>query len=73
MFVYSIIFTPTLFEDNEKINCTFEDGFCYWIQHIKDRNEWERVSGPLFPPASGPDFDHTFGNLSGKKYCVQKQ
>lgn len=73
VFVYFIIFTPTLFEVNEKINCTFEDGFCYWTQHIIDYNEWERAKGPTYPSTSGPDFDHTFKNLSGKKYRVQKQ
>ncbi|XP_064008223.1 enteropeptidase [Pogoniulus pusillus] len=51
--------------DYEKINCTFEDGFCYWIQDLDDDSEWERVQGPTFPFMSGPDFDHTFGNISG--------
>ncbi|KAM6447212.1 enteropeptidase isoform 10-T10 [Liasis olivaceus] len=51
--------------NNEKINCTFEDGFCYWIQDLEDDSEWERINGPTFPTTSGPDFDHTFGNLSG--------
>ncbi|XP_039205287.1 enteropeptidase isoform X2 [Crotalus tigris] len=57
-------FNASELTNNEKINCTFEDGFCYWIQHIKDRTEWERTDGPVFP-TTGPDFDHTFGNLSG--------
>uniref|UniRef100_A0A8D0GXK5 Enteropeptidase n=1 Tax=Sphenodon punctatus TaxID=8508 RepID=A0A8D0GXK5_SPHPU len=48
-----------------KINCSFEDGFCYWIQDLQDDDEWERISGPTFPFMSGPDYDHTFGNLSG--------
>ncbi|NXX84527.1 ENTK Enteropeptidase, partial [Urocolius indicus] len=49
----------------EKVNCTFEDGFCYWIQDLDDDSDWERVQGPTYPPMSGPDFDHTFGNVSG--------
>ncbi|KAM9301103.1 enteropeptidase [Morus bassanus] len=49
----------------EKVNCTFEDGFCYWIQDLDDDSDWERVQGPTFPFMSGPDFDHTFGNMSG--------
>ncbi|NXC01316.1 ENTK Enteropeptidase, partial [Orthonyx spaldingii] len=49
----------------EKINCTFEDGFCFWMQDLDDDSDWERVQGPTFPPMSGPEFDHTFGNLSG--------
>lgn len=55
-----------LFTDYEKINCTFEDGFCYWRQDLDDDSDWERVQGPTFPLMSGPEFDHTFGNLSGK-------
>nr|KAF6383975.1 transmembrane serine protease 15 [Pipistrellus kuhlii] len=49
----------------EKINCDFEDGFCFWIQDLSDDNEWERVRGSTYPPFSGPDVDHTFGNVSG--------
>ncbi|XP_004675362.1 PREDICTED: enteropeptidase [Condylura cristata] len=49
----------------EKINCNFEDGFCFWTQDLNDDNEWERFRGKALPPFSGPDFDHTFGNSSG--------
>ncbi|XP_061222700.1 enteropeptidase [Neopsephotus bourkii] len=49
----------------EKINCTFEESFCYWIQDLDDDSDWERIQGPTFPPMTGPDFDHTFGNMSG--------
>ncbi|KAL1787837.1 enteropeptidase isoform X1 [Sigmodon hispidus] len=49
----------------EKINCTFDDGFCFWIQDLDDENEWERIQGPQFPLFTGPPFDHTFGNDSG--------
>lgn len=49
----------------DKINCNFEDGFCFWVQDLNDDNEWERVQGNTFPPLTGPDFDHTFGNASG--------
>ncbi|XP_053513889.1 enteropeptidase [Artibeus jamaicensis] len=49
----------------EKINCNFEDGFCFWIQDLNDDNDWERTRGETFPPFTGPDFDHTFGNVSG--------
>ncbi|XP_060091256.1 enteropeptidase [Heteronotia binoei] len=51
--------------NDQKINCSFEDGFCYWIQDLNDDDEWERINGPTFPATSGPDFDHTTGNLSG--------
>uniref|UniRef100_A0A8C3XP74 Enteropeptidase n=2 Tax=Chelydra serpentina TaxID=8475 RepID=A0A8C3XP74_CHESE len=60
---YTIFRTSEL--NNEKINCNFEDGFCYWIQDLEDDSEWERISGPTFPFMSGPDYDHTYGNLSG--------
>lgn len=55
-----------LLTDSEKVSCTFEDGFCYWIQDLDDDLDWERYQGPTFPFLSGPDFDHTFGNESGK-------
>ncbi|XP_036737451.2 enteropeptidase [Manis pentadactyla] len=51
--------------NSEKINCNFEDGFCFWVQDLNDDNEWERVQGNTFPPLTGPNFDHTFGNVSG--------
>ncbi|KAM3836525.1 enteropeptidase [Vipera latastei] len=58
-------FNASELTNNEKINCTFEDGFCYWIQHVKEIGAWERVNGSIFPSSTGPNFDHTFGNLSG--------
>ncbi|CAO2632211.1 Tmprss15 [Lemmus lemmus] len=59
------IFNSSDLSNNEKINCTFEDGFCFWIQDLDDENEWERIRGPQFPLFTGPPFDHTFGNDSG--------
>ncbi|NWV73795.1 ENTK Enteropeptidase, partial [Dasyornis broadbenti] len=58
-------FNASELNNYEKINCTFEDGFCYWIQDLDDDSNWDRVQGPTFPLMSGPEFDHTFGNLSG--------
>ncbi|NWV00866.1 ENTK Enteropeptidase, partial [Upupa epops] len=58
-------FNVNALNNYEKVNCTFEDGFCYWIQDLDDDSDWERVQGPTFPFMSGPDFDHTFGNISG--------
>uniref|UniRef100_A0A8C3TKW3 Transmembrane serine protease 15 n=1 Tax=Catharus ustulatus TaxID=91951 RepID=A0A8C3TKW3_CATUS len=58
-------FNASELNNYEKINCTFEEGFCFWIQDLDDDSDWERVQGPTFPVMSGPDFDHTFGNLSG--------
>ncbi|XP_004371409.1 enteropeptidase isoform X1 [Trichechus manatus latirostris] len=51
--------------NDDKINCNFEDGFCFWIQDLNDDNEWERIQGNTFPPFTGPNFDHTLGNISG--------
>ncbi|XP_073524365.1 enteropeptidase isoform X2 [Phyllobates terribilis] len=62
--MYSV-FTIGSVTNKEKIDCSFEDGFCYWIQDIMDDAEWERFNGPNHPPLSGPDYDHTFGNNSG--------
>ncbi|XP_018412200.1 PREDICTED: enteropeptidase [Nanorana parkeri] len=61
-------FTNSSIPNEERINCTFEDGFCFWIQTItidQEWIEWIRYSGPSSPPTSGPDVDHTFGNESG--------
>ncbi|XP_053825808.1 enteropeptidase [Vidua macroura] len=58
-------FNASELNNYEKINCTFEDGFCFWIQDLDDDSDWDRVQGPTFPLISGPEFDHTFGNLSG--------
>uniref|UniRef100_A0A8C3YND0 Enteropeptidase n=1 Tax=Catagonus wagneri TaxID=51154 RepID=A0A8C3YND0_9CETA len=60
-----IAFNSTELNNYEKINCNFEDGFCFWIQDLNDDNEWERIQGTTFPPFTGPNFDHTFGNASG--------
>ncbi|KAM8977005.1 enteropeptidase [Pelodytes ibericus] len=59
------IFTDSNVTDEERIDCTFEHGFCYWIHDITNDAEWERISGPTYPPMSGPNVDHTFGNISG--------
>ncbi|MEJ1283044.1 transmembrane protease serine 15 [Cricetulus griseus] len=58
-------FNSSTLRNYEKIDCTFEDGFCFWTQDLDDDNEWERIQGPQFPLFPGPRFDHTFGNDSG--------
>ncbi|XP_064379657.1 enteropeptidase [Dromaius novaehollandiae] len=58
-------FNTNELNNDEKVNCTFENGFCYWSQDLDDDSDWERNQGPTFPFLTGPDFDHTFGNLSG--------
>uniref|UniRef100_A0A8C8R6P3 Transmembrane serine protease 15 n=1 Tax=Pelusios castaneus TaxID=367368 RepID=A0A8C8R6P3_9SAUR len=61
---YTTFHTSEL-NNTEKINCDFEDGFCYWSQDLEDDNEWERINGSTFPFMSGPNYDHTYGNISG--------
>ncbi|XP_062309044.1 enteropeptidase [Osmerus eperlanus] len=51
--------------NEEKINCSFEDSMCFWRQEPEDDGNWIRTNAPTFPPLTGPDFDHTMGNLSG--------
>uniref|UniRef100_A0A7N9IBL3 Enteropeptidase n=1 Tax=Macaca fascicularis TaxID=9541 RepID=A0A7N9IBL3_MACFA len=58
-------FNSSELNNYEKINCNFEDGFCFWVQDLNDDNEWERIQGSTFPPFTGPNSDHTFGNASG--------
>ncbi|EHB06218.1 Enteropeptidase [Heterocephalus glaber] len=59
------VFNTNELNNYEKINCNFEDGFCFWVQDLNDDNEWERIQGITFPPFTGPNSDHTFGNISG--------
>ncbi|KAG5843687.1 hypothetical protein ANANG_G00153550 [Anguilla anguilla] len=49
----------------EKVNCSFEDGLCFWQQDQMEDGDWLRVNFPTFPPLTGPNFDHTLGNQSG--------
>ncbi|XP_048201899.1 enteropeptidase [Perognathus longimembris pacificus] len=58
-------FNSSELNNYEKITCNFENGFCFWIQDLHDDSEWERIQGGTFPPFTGPNFDHTFGNNSG--------
>lgn len=55
-----------LCSDEVKINCSFEEGFCFWRHDISDDGDWIRRNGSSFPPLTGPSFDHTFANQSGK-------
>uniref|UniRef100_A0A8B9HBC5 Transmembrane serine protease 15 n=1 Tax=Astyanax mexicanus TaxID=7994 RepID=A0A8B9HBC5_ASTMX len=55
----------SMLSNEEKIKCSFEDGFCYWRQDPMDDADWVRTSGSTFPPLTGPSFDHTLGNQSG--------
>ncbi|KAJ8390627.1 hypothetical protein AAFF_G00102330 [Aldrovandia affinis] len=51
--------------NEEKVNCSFEQGLCFWRQDPTEEGDWLRVNIPTFPPFTGPGFDHTLGNQSG--------
>ncbi|KAL7843873.1 hypothetical protein SRHO_G00224120 [Serrasalmus rhombeus] len=51
--------------NQEKISCSFEEGFCFWRQEPEDDGDWIRTAGSTVPPLTGPSFDHTLGNQSG--------
>ncbi|XP_038862085.1 enteropeptidase [Salvelinus namaycush] len=51
--------------NEERLSCSFEEGLCFWRQEPEDEGDWIRTNIPTFPPFTGPNFDHTFGNQSG--------
>ncbi|XP_061432780.1 enteropeptidase isoform X1 [Lethenteron reissneri] len=55
------IFRLDVLTDYQKINCTFEDGLCYWQQLVPQDNKWNRQTRPGFPGFAGPPQDHTTG------------
>ncbi|XP_055500199.1 enteropeptidase [Leucoraja erinacea] len=57
--------TPGPVSNEEKINCNFQDGYCHWRQDPMNVADWQRMNGPSYPPFTGPNDDHTYGNRSG--------
>ncbi|XP_032888268.1 enteropeptidase, partial [Amblyraja radiata] len=57
--------TPGPVSNKAKINCNFQDGFCHWRQDPMNVADWQRMNGPSYPPFTGPNDDHTYGNQSG--------
>uniref|UniRef100_A0A8C7N9M9 Transmembrane serine protease 15 n=1 Tax=Oncorhynchus kisutch TaxID=8019 RepID=A0A8C7N9M9_ONCKI len=55
----------SVLSDEERLSCSFEEGLCFWRQEPEDEGDWIRTNTPTFPPFTGPNFDHTFGNQSG--------
>ncbi|KAJ7996718.1 hypothetical protein DPEC_G00239940 [Dallia pectoralis] len=49
----------------ERLGCSFNAGLCFWRQDPEDDGDWIRTNVPTFPPLTGPNLDHTFGNQSG--------
>ncbi|KAM6389156.1 IgGFc-binding protein-like [Pluvialis apricaria] len=42
--------------------CTFDDGFCEWVQAEYSSIDWIRNKGPTPTPNTGPSADHTTGD-----------
>uniref|UniRef100_A0A3P9JRW9 Transmembrane serine protease 15 n=2 Tax=Oryzias latipes TaxID=8090 RepID=A0A3P9JRW9_ORYLA len=61
---YVAVNTSSL-SNQEKLSCSFDQGFCFWRQLQDSFDTWIRTNVPTFPPLTGPNFDHTFGNSSG--------
>ncbi|XP_069748526.1 enteropeptidase [Narcine bancroftii] len=59
------VFNLSATSNQEKIDCNFQDGFCYWRQDPMNLGDWDRINGPSYPPLTGPNDDHTCGNQSG--------
>lgn len=59
----------SVLSDEERLSCSFEEGLCFWRQEPEDEGDWIRTNTPTFPPFTGPNFDHTFGNQSGVSLC----
>uniref|UniRef100_A0A3Q3EFD0 MAM and LDL-receptor class A domain-containing protein 2-like n=2 Tax=Kryptolebias marmoratus TaxID=37003 RepID=A0A3Q3EFD0_KRYMA len=48
------------------MDCTFEQGFCNWVQDVSDDMNWTLSNGlQVDGPWSGPLYDHTVGNNQG--------
>ncbi|KAK2827759.1 hypothetical protein Q7C36_018685 [Tachysurus vachellii] len=61
----------TQLSNEVKINCSFENGFCFWRHDADDDGDWMRKKGPSVPGLTGPSFDHTFANQSGYYIITQ--
>lgn len=55
-----------LVSDATQLNCEFETDFCLWKNMIIDDFNWDRRQGMSCTPDTGPIFDHTFANVSGR-------
>lgn len=52
----------------ELMECDFEEGLCGWTQDNTDQMDWTRHQGPTDTGKTGPKYDHSFMNLTGKCY-----
>ena len=46
-------------------NCTFEGGFCSWLNLLGDNFDWTRSRGGTASWNTGPTVDHTLGTSKG--------
>uniref|UniRef100_A0A3B4AZ75 Transmembrane serine protease 15 n=1 Tax=Periophthalmus magnuspinnatus TaxID=409849 RepID=A0A3B4AZ75_9GOBI len=51
--------------NEQRLSCSFEDGWCFWRQDPDQDQDWIRTRGNSFPPGTGPSVDHTTGSSSG--------
>jgi hypothetical protein len=63
----------------EAYSCALEDGWHNLANGLYDEHDWRTFSGGTPTSGTGPDFDHTTGNSTGKYlyieptlYCVNK-
>ncbi|XP_041460949.1 MAM and LDL-receptor class A domain-containing protein 1-like [Lytechinus variegatus] len=57
--------TTTKCSEYNQWHCTFEDGLCGYTQAKDDDRDWTRRPGSTPSFRTGPDFDHTIGNVNG--------
>lgn len=50
--------------------CTFEDGWCGWHNYNQKILSWTRHNGSGPTNYTGPNFDHTHKNVTGKYLYV---
>lgn len=50
------------------LNCSFESENCSWTQDKKDNFDWVRHKGKTPSTGTGPSYDNTFTNASGKRW-----
>ncbi|XP_047126186.1 uncharacterized protein LOC101238552 isoform X2 [Hydra vulgaris] len=49
----------------ENLNCSFESGFCNWVNYNRSKLVWQSHKGTTPSFGTGPDFDHTTKNEKG--------
>ena len=55
-----------IFLFNLEIICNFDVSLCGFVQSDNDKFDWTRHKGSTSSHDTGPSFDHTTGNVTGK-------